>query len=464
MVLILSRKGIVKTVCHFLSVFAMFGFLISSAQAQQQETMGEQALTAGGKLTLDQCIDIALQRNSQVLIAKGQVDVSEAQAYSAWSNVMPTWNATIANSSRTYLNTPIFINGVQVGSSSKANNNFSAGLSVNQPIYNGGQSWNSITQARQNVKNNQMNTITTENRIVSNVKTQYYSLLRTIRLKEVTEEQVKLNEEQLRRSQSMYEIGSVAKVDVLQARATLGNTRITLYNQETQVRQAQASLNNAMGLDVNMPIDIVDSIESDAVELPPLPMSAAEAMQIALRDNPDIKQRDGNVMSARLGAKISKGALLPTVSGSISYSRNSNEFSGIYGNFGQNWRLTFGLNISLSILNGTRTYANIQQSRANLMIAEENLENTKRSTTLAIKRAILDMEAARQVIELSNENILASEESMRLAEERYRVGSGTLLDVFNAQLTLIRAKSNLVTAQYDYKIAQATLDQSLSRR
>ena len=306
--------------------------------------------------------------------------------------------------------------------------------------------------------------MTTENQIVSNVKTQYYNLLRTIRLKEVTEEQVKLNEEQLRRSQSMYEIGSVAKVDVLQARATLGNTRITLYRQETQVRQAKASLNNAMGLNVNRPIDIVDLIETDTVELPPLPISADEAQQIALRDNPGIKQQDGNVASARLGTKISKGALLPTVSGSISYSRNSSDFSGVYGNFGQNWRMTFGLRVSLSILNGTRTYANIQQSRANLMIAEESLENTKRNTTLAIKQATLDMEAARQVIELSNENILASEESMRLAEERYRVGSGTLLDVFNAQVSLIRAKSNLVTAQYDYKIAQAALDQALGRR
>jgi len=76
---------------------------------------------------------------------------------------------------------------------------------------------------------------------------------------------------------------------------------------------------------------------------------------------------------------------------------------------------------------------------------------------------LLDLETAREVITLSNDNIVASEESLRLAEERYRVGSGTLLEVFTAQEALVRAKSDLAGAQYDFLIAQATLDGALGK-
>ena len=459
-------KGFCKsTFSRLVCTAAALLLLTGSARAQQAES-NQHNQPVSGLLTLEQCIQIALARNSQILISQGNVEVSEAQAYGSMSNVLPRVNASLMNTSKSYLAPrDVFLqDGTFFGTQpSSATTNVNMAVSLNQTIYNGGQSWTNIKQARQNVKNSMMGVDNTKNLVVANVRNQYFNLLRTIRLKEVTEEQLKLNEEQLRRSQSMYEIGSVAKVDVLQARATIGNTRIALYNQETQVLQAKANLNTALGQNVNLPIEIVDIINTDDPSLPAAPMNADEAMAMAIRDNPAIKQQNGVISSQRMGVRISKGALWPTVSGNVSYTRRAQAFGNVYGNFGRNWSWNFGLNVSLSLLNGTQTYANIQASQANLVNAEESLENTKRNTVLAVKQALLSMEAAREVIQLSRENILAAEESMRLAEERYRVGSGTQLDVFTAQLTLFQAKANLVSAQYDYKISEASLDQQLGR-
>jgi len=301
-----------------------------------------------------------------------------------------------------------------------------------------------------------------ENQIASNVKTQYYNLLRAIRLKEVTDEQVKLSEEQLRRSQSMFEIGSVAKIDVLQARAQLGQVRITLLNQQKAVTQTKANLNNAMGVDVHTPINPVDPIAGNTLAMIS-PMSLQEATSLAFQRNPLIQRDAGGIQAANLQSKQARGALWPTVTAGVTYSRNGVSVRDVYGNYGNNWNLGFNINVRLPILNGTQTYANIQSSHAQRMIAEETLNQTKRTTLLSIRQSLLDLETSILVTELSNENIVASEEGLRLAEERYRVGSGTLLDVFNAQVTLTGAKSNLVIAQYDYLIAQATLDQALGR-
>ena len=133
----------------------------------------------------------------------------------------------------------------------------------------------------------------------------------------------------------------------------------------------------------------------------------------------------------------------------------------MYGTYDKNWRVSFNLNLRMPILNGTQTYANISQAQAQQLITEETLRQTRRATSLTIRSALLDLDTAREVIALSNDNILASEENLRLAEERYRVGSGTLLDVIIAQEALARAKSDLAGSQYDYLIAQATLDGAL---
>ncbi|MBT5874088.1 MAG: TolC family protein [Candidatus Latescibacteria bacterium] len=463
--MIYIRKLLARNWGRFACLSASIVFLSSDVPAQQSLD-NEQSASVGDRLTLEQCIQIALQRNTQILISQGNVIVSEAQAYGSMTNVLPRINVSLMNTSKSYLAPrDVFLqDGTFFGTRpSSSTTNVSTGINLNQTIYNGGQSWNIIKQARQNVKNSNMGVDNTRNLVIGNVRNQYINLLRTIRLKEVTEEQLKLNEEQLRRSQSMYEIGSVAKVDVLQARATIGNTRIAIYNQETQVRQAKASLNTALGRNINQSVEIVDVLDPDQVSLPPAPMSVEDAVAVAMSENPALKQQNGFTTSQRMAVRINKGALWPTVTGSIGYNRNAQQFGDVYGEFGRNWRWSFGLNVSLSFLNGTQTLANIQAAQASLVNAEVSLENVRLNTGLAVKQALLSMEAAREVTQLSSENILAAEESMRLAQERYRVGSGTQLDVFTAQLSVFQAKANLVSAQYDYKIAEASLNQQMGR-
>lgn len=447
--------------------FVVFtGLLMSVGPTKAQEGQHQQApQPVGETLTLDQCLQIALENSPQILIAEGQVEVSQAQTYGSYTGVLPNITASIINGNRTTSgDRDQILEGVVIGQvPGGTRTNYSNQLALNYTLYNGGQNWNNIRRNKQLEVNSKYNVSNAENQVVGNVKTQYYNLLRAIRLKEVTDEQVKLSEEQLRRSQSMYEIGSVAKVDVLQARAQLGQVRITLFNQQKAVSQAKASLNNAMGIDINTPLNPVDPI-TENIMATPAPMSLGEATTMAFQQNPTIQRDTGGIQAADLQTKQAKGGLWPTVRGGVTYSRNGVSFRDVYGNYGNNWNLGFNINISLPILNGTQTYANIQSAQAQQMIAEETLNQTKRSTLLSIRQSLLDLETSRQVIGLSNENIAASDEGLRLAEERYRVGSGTLLDVFNAQVTLAQAKSALVIAQYDYLIAQGTLDQALGKK
>jgi outer membrane protein TolC len=422
------------------------------------------AATAGGPYTLEQCIQIALQNNPQIEIARKQVEVQQAAVLGSYTGVMPTLTANLVNANRTTSgDTPVIVDGVVLREApGSTRTNYSNNVFLRMNLYNGGRNWNAIRRDRQLVDNQKLGQASTENQVTVDVKTGYYGLLRALRLKEVQEENVRLNEEQLRRTQSMYEIGSVARVEVLQTTAALGAARITLHNREKDVMQARAALANVMGIGSSEVFEILDPLAGGTLDTT-ASMALSDALRMADLTNPAIQRDEGGIRSAMIGTKMARGGLWPTIAGSVGYSRSGVRFQDVYGTYDKNWRLSFNLNLSMPILNGTQTYAEISQAQAQQLIAEETLRQTRRTTSLTIRNALLDLETAREVITLSNDNIVASEESLRLAEERYRVGSGTLLEVFTAQEALVRAKSDLAGAQYDYLIAQARLDGALGK-
>ena len=437
--------------------------LFTRGEAAFGQVSGSAATTAG-PYTLEQCIQIAMQNNPQIEIARKQVEVQQATVLGSYTGVMPTLNANLVNANRTTSgDTPVIVEGVVLREApGSTRTNFSNNVFLRMDLYNGGRNWNTIRRNRQLVDNQKLGQVSTENQVSVDVKTGYYGLLRALRLKEVQEENVRLNEEQLRRTQSMYEIGSVARVEVLQTTAQLGAARITLHNREKDVMQARAGLANVMGIRTNEVFEIIDPLEGEALDTT-VSMALQDALRMADLTNPAIQRDEGGIRSAMIGTKMARGGLWPTISGSVGYSRSGVRFQDVYGTYDKNWRLSFNLNLSMPILNGTQTYAEISQAQAQQLIAEETLRQTRRTTSLTIRNALLDLETAREVITLSNDNIVASEESLRLAEERYRVGSGTLLEVFTAQEALVRAKSDLAGAQYDYLIAQARLDGALGK-
>lgn len=446
----------------FRAVLIMSGLLFLAETAHGQNAGAGRG--TGDLYTLDRCIQIALANNPQIEIARKGVEVQQANLFSSYTGVMPVVNATVVSANRTTSgDTPVIVEGVVLREApGSTRTNYGKGVFMRMDLYNGGRNWNTIRQARQLTESEEFAQNSTEHQVIVNVKTSYYGLLRALRLKEVTEEQVRLNEEQLRRSRSMYEIGSVARVDVLQTTAQLGAVRISLRNQENSVLQARAELANVMGIGSSEVFDIVDPLEDRSLDTS-APMALQDALRLADLTNPAIQRDEGRIRSAMLGTKMARGGLWPTVTGTIAYNRSGVRFQDVYGTYDKNWRLSFGVNLSLPILNGTQTYAEISRAQAQQLIAEETLRQTRRTTTLTIRTALLDLETAGEVIGLSNDNIAFAEESLRLAEERYRVGSGTLLDVFTAQEALARAKYELVGAQYDYLIAQARLDGALGK-
>src|SRR5262249_50505213 len=107
---------------------------------------------------------------------------------------------------------------------------------------------------------------------------------------------------------------------------------------------------------------------------------------------------------------------------------------------------------------GLRTHGRIVQARAQLEQAELDQDDTRRGVELEVRQAYSDYLQALQLIEAQKKTVEETEESLRLAEARFRAGTGTQLDVLSAQTALTEARSNEIQALYEYNLANASLE------
>lgn len=449
----------------------------------------------GRPLTLDECIEIALQNNPQVLNAARQLNIAGSSVTQARARVLPRLDARFSGSrfvqgdltqlrdtpvafSIDTLSIPVFdlagtqqigravtfttgrptrYEQIEITQPGLSRNSYSAGLSFSQTLYDGGQSWNSIKQAGSSYRASENSLVGTRQTVIAEVMQSYFQVLKDQQLVEVFREAVESADKQLERTQSMYELGSVAQIDVFQARVNLGENRTNLLNQEVALQNSRANLNLAMGRDPLEPIEIV----STDPQIEPLTLTMDEAIAKAVENNPTVLASKLSAKAAEYGLKVAKGAHLPSLTVSAGYSRFNTEFDRVYTGLDKNYSLNFGVNLSVNIFNGFATQASIEAQSQRYLIAQEEYEDQVRRLKQQVRQAFLNLRRYEEVTAINEDNLQAAQEELRLAEERYRVGAGTLLDIINARVSVTRARAFLVQAKYDTLIARAQLEQAM---
>ncbi|MFQ5824380.1 MAG: TolC family protein [bacterium] len=443
------------------ALLSIFGFFTGISYAQD-----------GQALSLEDCINIAMKNNSELKMAVYQVDQAGAGVKGSYSGVLPRITTSF-QSGRFIQGDRTLLTDVPVGFDSTTStaiykqteitqpgasrNSHFARITYSQTLFDFGRSLNAIKQANASFDawSNNLNSV--QHSVYSTVKQRYLELLKAVKLEKEYIEAVERSNEQLKRTQSMYEIGSVAQIDVYKAEVVLATDEINLINQRNAVEIARGNLNVAMGKDPETTIQIIE-LET---KINPFKYTLEEAFSIAEQNNPDLKRYENDMNSSEYGMKIAKAAYWPSIGFSVSYSRNNTDFNKVYGDFSKNFSVSFGAQLDFNIFNGLADAAEVARQSANYAIAKENWLNRNRTLRLEVKQYYLNLKAWQEISKINERNLRSAEEDFRLAQERYRVGAGTLLEVTDAQVALTRARVTLVSAKYDAMIAQAQLEAAM---
>ncbi|OUX30287.1 MAG: hypothetical protein CBE24_06875, partial [bacterium TMED264] len=217
----------------------------------------------GQNYRLNDCIQTALNQKKTILSAGLDVLSAEKSLKASFSGILPSIQAVSGLSQNRFPERETF--GLNFDSFSidtnqySSINSFSAGLSLNQIIYDGGRSKNQIQQARINLDIALFNQRQIKTNVIQKVIQSYYNLLQAQKLYDVSKKNLEMSESQVDLVEKQFELGFVKKTDLLKANVANGQARVDVLNKKVNYENSRRVLFNDMGLqDFGQEITAVD--------------------------------------------------------------------------------------------------------------------------------------------------------------------------------------------------------------
>ena len=420
------------------------------------------------KLTLDDAIRIALHGNTALIKAKNQITTNHSQLKNAYGDLLPSLNASgnfnwqrindVGGTQLDYLG-----NEVPVAASQTDSRNYSLSVGGGVTLFDGLANIANINQKKENLQAAEYNLEKQKQNIVYQTTFYFYAVLNADELEKVREDNVKYYQKFFETVQERNRLGSVAKADVYTAQVQLGNAELQLIQAQNDYENALATLLNYLSLNVLEDYQLVDpfggskTLDTDSYMEN---FSDISAMVSAALDNRfDFKGQKLTVNSAENGITMARSGLIPSLSGNYSYSTRAINTQDLFNRK----TLSFGLTLSIPIFSNWSTENQIQFAQVTQMNAQEDLAALERQIKIEVKQGYLNLVAAKKSLDVATKTVIASEETRKINQERYNLGSGTILDVLQADRDYYDALRNKINATYDFHAKYDELNNALGK-
>ncbi len=419
------------------------------------------------QLSLAECEELALANNSTIVQQKYTVLLAEGTLGTRRNAFLPSANLSW-NPSRS-------ITGPREGSildqttglivtslgESRISGSQRVSTGLNVPVYDASLLAN-LSASKHDLRAAELNLDNSRQTVIFQARQAYFSLLQAIKLLEVQQEQVRVSEETLRRSEILNEIGSSPIADVLSVRATLASARATLIQRENNVEIQRSNLSFALGLGTDVRIVPTETEFSVGT----LSMNFEEALSRALEGHPDILRHKYAMYADRATLSGAERNLRhPTVrlNGNYSWNLSTDEtFQGVEDLFLKNYSYSVSLNVTLPIFN-MQNQNTVKNQKIQYLRTLEQYDQSRRQIAQNLQQSFLTLEQLRRSFAAGEAEVEAQEKFFELADESYKVGAGTFLQRLQAQRDLFNARNSLVQTIYNYQIEVSRLEQRLGR-
>ncbi|KAB2925023.1 MAG: TolC family protein [Bacteroidetes bacterium] len=423
-------------------VIALFFIVLQVPVAAQQ------------KLSLQQAIATALEKNISVISAKNSMEIRRSGVLAEYGQLLPNVYAagTWSRDGRSFEATPLIPSGVSAGGSTVASLNARLSLS------NGLSNFSSIDRAKNLAGAEEYNFQQSRQNIALSVQQFYLAVLRNKQLLKVSEDNLTRSKQQLSRIEESNRVGAVAKADLYRQQVQTANDELSLINAQNAFDNSKLDLLYLLSLDVTQQYEFDDDgVMQEVARMDSVYQNESydytAIVENALASRPDYQSSLLSRDAASNSLTIAKLGHYPSLSidGGLGYFMAGT--SG-FSDFKNSSSWDVALSVRIPIFSGFQTSNAVQTSRLGFELAEQNLEQAKRKVQMDIRSALLDLETARKRYDVSLKNVRSAEEDRRIAEERYNLGANTLLDLLIANANYTSALSTKVSSAYDFLYAK----------
>jgi len=337
--------------------------------------------------------------------------------------------------------------------------NFNMTVTIQQLLFDGGRWWNQIAQsgAQEEAAAGQF----LEQQMTSELEgvRRFYALYGAQRALDVLLSTVQRSKELLDRANALYEAGRLSKSDAIQAQVNLGNDRIAATRQRSVIAGAQSDL--AVWIAHPGAEDLVAQDPGTMTGAPAPAPVLENATRSALERRPLMRALANQVRAAEYGAAVAKAGFWPRLSASANYVRSGNTVDPVFTDPSLNNAYSIGLSLRWDLFSGFSTTAQVSQAQYSKFSADLNLADAQRTLEGDLRRNVRGVEIQLETSQIALENRDASAAGLSLAEERYRAGVASTLEVRDAELKRTQAELSLLQARIDLEMAREALARTM---
>jgi outer membrane protein len=438
----MKERGSLLTPCFCIMQSVMMFVLSGNADLGAQEL-----------LTLEDAIQLTLQHNYSILIARDNMQIAGNNYSPGNAGFLPnldlyvTYNQSSSNSEQDYLDpSRPNLNRRNAISTTKT-----AGTALSWTVFDGFKMFAAYSRLGRLHKMERYKLQQQIEDKISQVILSYYDVVRKKLILQVDREAVAISEQRLRIVEQGYELGVSSNLDVLQARVDLNSDRSVLLSQEVDIADAQSNLQKIIARPEQRAFAVNDTIDVHPV------LQIDSLLSNLFYQNIDLLIGQQEVEVAKFQRREVMAARYPTLNLTTGYNYNRSESqTGIF-EMNEAYGYILGAYVSLNLFNGFNTYREEQNSRLTKRNKQFALEELKQNLTHDFNNLVLKYRNSLQRMQMEEENVQVALENVTIALERYQLGTITPLQLREVQRNYISAKSRFISTAYEVKQNQVYL-------
>jgi outer membrane protein TolC len=273
-----------------------------------------------------------------------------------------------------------------------------------------------------------------------------------------TSSRIQAQEAQVQNARALYDeaadevqAGTAPRIDLTRTEVQLHTEEYNLSVSRNNFDIAKLDLSRTIGLPLGQEFDLADQLPYSDIN----PPSVDDALKLAYRSRSDLRAALSSEKAADQTLSAAKGERFPVIAANGGYGDVGPTFGQSHGDF------TFQAGVNVPIFTGGRIKGDIAQAEAQLRQRRAEAENIRGGIDYDVRAAFLNLNAAKEQIEVAKQNVSLANESLARSKDRFTSGVTDSVEVVQAEQALASANDQYISSLYNHSLAKLSLARAL---
>jgi len=402
------------------------------------------------KLTLQDAVALALNKNFQIQIARNEAEIAHKQNSAGAAGMLPSVALNASDNPSVTTIKQELSNGTTIEKANAFSNSLNANVTLGYTLFDGMRMFATRKRLQELEKMGQNRLKSQIQNTVSNVIQRYSYLSSQQSFMAVVNQLLRISEERYKLIEVRLTAGLANNTDLYLAQLDLDTRRQNVISQQTLIKNAYTDLNVL----IDYPADSVYTVDEAIATNNGL---QKQKLDSSFANNPELLIAENQVNIALQSQKEFQSVRLPLIRLNTAYGYNLQQSQGGFTLLNENYGPSAGISFTMPLYNGNVNVNNIAIAK----LQSKNAQLYQQQTTLTMRGSFEQAWQRYQntLVQVSNDekSVKTAEEYMKLMEQRYKLGQSTVIDYREAQRSYEETNYRLISNRYILKIAETDL-------